>query len=58
MKKANWSGTYRAEIPGDFIIPKWDLMYFFEVMDKKDNGKVYPDLDVETPYVIVPLKRD
>lgn len=52
-KTGLWSGT----IPGDFITPQWDLMYYVEVMDDQGNGRMYPDLEVETPYVIVPLER-
>jgi hypothetical protein len=48
-----WSGT----IPGDFITPEWDLMYFVEVLDNQGNGRMVPDLDEEMPYVVVELKR-
>jgi len=44
---------YRAEIRAEHIRPEWDLMYFIEVMDNCGNGKVYPDLEKETPYVVV-----
>ena len=57
MRPDKESGVYRAEIPGDFIIPKWDMMYFIEVMDKKGNGRMYPDLEKEMPYVVVQLRR-
>ncbi len=48
---------YQAVIPAGQIDPKWDLMYFIEVMDTKGNGKIYPDLNKETPYLIVRLSR-
>jgi hypothetical protein len=48
-----WSGT----IPGEFVVPQWDLMYFVEAVDTQGNGRMYPDMDVETPYVIVTLNR-
>ena len=32
-------------------------MYFFEVMDDADNGKIYPDLEIQAPYIIVNLQR-
>jgi len=35
------------------IDPHFDLMYMFQVMDNKGNGKIYPDLAKETPYVVV-----
>jgi hypothetical protein len=46
---------YRATIPADQINQKFDLMYFLEMMDEKGHGKIYPDLDIETPYFIVKL---
>ncbi|WP_223860133.1 hypothetical protein [Spirosoma validum] len=49
--------TYRAVVPGDQINPKWDLMYFIEVMDNNGVGRIYPDLAQETPYRIVKLIR-
>jgi len=50
-------GQYSAVVPGEDIIAKWDFMYLFEVMDTKGNGKIYPDLEQEAPYVVVKLKR-
>jgi len=47
------SGLYTAVIPGDFIIPEWDLMYFIEAVDNSGNGCMIPDLEVEMPYIIV-----
>ncbi len=44
---------YEATIPGADIGPQFDLMYLFEVMDNAGNGKIYPDLERETPYVVV-----
>lgn len=51
------AGQYRAEIPKEDIPPAWDLMYFIEAMDDKGNGTIYPNLNQETPYVVVKLKR-
>jgi len=39
------------------VVPEWDLMYFIEVMDHLGNGRLYPDLEVELPYVVVRLER-
>jgi hypothetical protein len=44
---------YEATIPGRDIDPHFDFMYLFEVMDNAGNGKIYPDLAKETPYIIV-----
>jgi hypothetical protein len=51
------AGVYSAGIPASFIDPKWDLMYFIEVVDRQGNGRIYPDLEVETPYKLVSVKR-
>src|SRR5262249_36232317 len=48
---------YQAVIPAEHVMPQWDLMYFIEVIDGRGNGKIYPDLEKETPYVIVKLLR-
>nr|WP_299069439.1 hypothetical protein [uncultured Allomuricauda sp.] len=57
MKKTDISDTYEATIPSQFFDGIYDVMYFVEVMDTKGNGKIYPDLEVEIPYVVVQLKR-
>jgi hypothetical protein len=58
MKPDPKTGLYAAVIPGAFIVPQWDLMYFVEAIDGAGNGRMYPDLEIETPYVIVtPLGR-
>jgi hypothetical protein len=48
---------YRAVIPAEDIAPTWDVMYFIEAMDQRGNGRIHPDLNKETPYVIVKLQR-
>ncbi len=48
-----WSAT----IPGEFVVPQWDLMYFIEAIDTLGNGRMYPDLETEAPYIVVQLKR-
>ncbi|GAB6165948.1 hypothetical protein JCM19992_19480 [Thermostilla marina] len=50
-------GKYRAAIPGEFIVPEWDTMYFVEVAAEDGSGGRYPDLDAEMPYIIVPTVR-
>jgi hypothetical protein len=44
---------YQAVIPAEHVLPAWDLMYLIEVMDHRGNGQVHPDLNQETPYVVV-----
>jgi hypothetical protein len=57
MKRVGESDQYEATIPAAAVNPKFDFMYFFEVMDNAGNGKIYPDFEKETPYVIVKLER-
>jgi hypothetical protein len=47
----------QAVIPADEIVPRWDFMYLIEVMDDQGHGRIYPDLNKETPYIVVRLKR-
>ena len=49
--------AYKATIPGDFVQPEWDLVYFFESMDRCGNGVNYPDFEQETPYFIVQVRQ-
>jgi hypothetical protein len=51
------TGAYVGRIPAAFVDPKWDLMYFIETMANNGAGRMYPDLEVEEPFVIVPVKR-
>ncbi len=46
---------FRTEIPESEIDGRWDFMYFIEALDRFGNGRIYPDLESETPYVIVRL---
>jgi hypothetical protein len=49
--------SYQGRIPASFIDSKWDLMYFVEVMDRQGHGRMYPDFEKETPYVVVSVQR-
>lgn len=51
------AGEYAADIPGDFIVPKWDLIYYIEATGANGRGTQWPDLAKEAPYVIVKLER-
>jgi hypothetical protein len=48
---------YRVVIPPEDIPPTWDLMYYIEAMDNEQHGTMYPGLNLETPYIVVKLKR-
>jgi hypothetical protein len=50
-------GKGTALIPGDFVIPRYDLQYFFEAVDSMGNGSFYPNPDTAPPYVVVPVRR-
>jgi hypothetical protein len=57
MLPVNDKGQYQAVVPAEQVLSKWDFMYLIEVMDNQGNGKIYPDLNKETPYVVVHLVR-
>jgi hypothetical protein len=57
MAQTSEKNLYQAVVPADRVNKKWDFMYFIEVMDKNGAGKIYPDLNLETPYIIVKLIR-
>ena len=57
MPPTGQADQYQAVIPAEHVPAEWDLMYFVEVMDNQGNGKIHPDLDQETPYVVVRLAR-
>ncbi|MBC8472547.1 MAG: hypothetical protein H8D56_24045, partial [Planctomycetes bacterium] len=57
MVKTDKKDEYKAVVPGEDVEANWDFMYLIEVMDENGNGKIYPDLENETPYVVVKLKR-
>ena len=48
---------YAATIPGEFLVPRWDAMYFIEAIDGAGNGTIWPDFRREPPYVFVKLQR-
>ncbi len=54
---AGRGGAFTAAIPAAFITRDRDVMYFVEVITKDGGGRNYPDLDRETPYVVVPVRR-
>jgi len=57
MEVSGEKDTYQAIVPAEQINPKWDFMYLIEVMDNNCKGKIYPDLNKETPYIVVKLER-
>ncbi|MCD6304430.1 MAG: hypothetical protein J7M21_05655, partial [Planctomycetes bacterium] len=57
MKFDAATGEYVGTIPGSFIVPEWDLMYFVEALPARGPGRKAPDLEHEMPYIIVPVRR-
>lgn len=52
------TGFYQATIPADFLNTDWDVMYLIEAVGIKNCGCLYPDLEKETPYIVVALNRN
>ena len=57
MQPAGEGGRYEATVPVEHVNSPWDFMYLIEAMDTQGNGRIWPDLEVEQPYVIVKLLR-
>ncbi|MBN2130160.1 MAG: hypothetical protein JW741_11720 [Sedimentisphaerales bacterium] len=57
MQYDSQTGLWSVTIPGEFIVCQWNLMYFVEAVDSQGNGRMYPDLEIEVPYVIVSIDR-
>lgn len=50
-------GMFSASIPGDRITTEFDMMYFFEALDREGNGIFFPDPETEDPFLIVRVRR-
>ena len=57
MTPTGADGEFAATVPGEFLVPQWDFMYFIEATGQAGNGTIWPDLSREQPYVIVALDR-
>jgi len=57
MEPDGSSGRYKAEIPSTDIDPTYDLMYYIALMDKDGHGRIFPDVNKETPYKVIKLIR-
>ena len=56
MRLNTENGLYEGVIPGEFIDPEWNLIFYVEALDARGNGRIYPDLDSEAPYVTVDVR--
>jgi hypothetical protein len=57
MKPTGVKDIYRVTIPAEKFDPKWNLQYLIEMMDNKNRGFIYPDLNKQTPYIVTSLVR-
>ncbi|MEO8018365.1 MAG: hypothetical protein ABI769_11155 [Pseudomonadota bacterium] len=57
LQPTGQADEYAATIPGEFIVPEWDVMYFIEAVDREGNGTHWPDFQRDAPYVFVHLRR-
>ncbi|MCU0521944.1 MAG: hypothetical protein MUF84_14790 [Anaerolineae bacterium] len=57
MLPADEADLYTVTVPAHDVDPRYDFMYYIEAMDTVGNGVIYPDLEIETPYVVVSLTR-
>jgi hypothetical protein len=48
-------GELTFTIPAEDVSAKWDLMYYFEVLNTQRTGWFQPDPAVATPYYVVPV---
>ncbi len=54
MKKTK--GGYRGGIPGEYIVPEWDLLVYFSAVNNTGHGLIFPGLyhpDYPAPYHII-----
>jgi len=53
------AGRYTAAIPGDYVVPEWDIMYYLEAVDEAGCGAFYPPSDWirRIPYCVVRTAR-
>jgi hypothetical protein len=49
---------YRAVVPAQHLDPQWNFMYLIEAVDRSGNGCIYPDLDYDSPYIVIRLERN
>ncbi|WP_276249079.1 MULTISPECIES: hypothetical protein [unclassified Haladaptatus] len=54
-------GGYEGTIPGEYIVPEWDLQVYFSTIDETDNGLLVPGLyhaDEPAPYYVVAVTTE
>ena len=54
LENAGAKGVFT--IPAVDVSPRWDLMYYFEILNKENTGWFDPDPRVATPYYVVRIE--
>ncbi len=51
--------AWAAEIPGDYVVTDWDLMYWIEAVDEAGSGALAPRPDpvASIPYRVIRVER-
>jgi hypothetical protein len=50
-------GNGNFTIPGEHIPSRFDLMYYFEILNDEKSGWFYPDPATTTPYIVVETRK-
>jgi hypothetical protein len=59
LQRQESGSTWRARIPGRYVVPHWDLMYYLEAVDDAGVGSLVPGGEnlMEIPYWVVRPER-
>ena len=57
MERTGEPDVFEATLPVAEINSRWDYMYLFKIIDNENHGTIYPDLNMETPYIILKLLK-
>jgi hypothetical protein len=51
------AGQPSFTIPAEDVSPRWDLMYYFEILNREGSGWFQPDPHTTTPYYVVKIEH-
>ncbi len=57
MVREGSSAAYSAVIPGEFVVPGWDLMYEIEAVDESGAGTFFPDEKIQDPAIVISVNQ-
>ena len=57
LQLTDGKGNYEGVILPGKLNPRFDFMYFIQVMDNEHHGAMFPDFNQQTPYFVVRLQR-